>query len=87
MIKIEEQSTVNLDLNEAVSKLRGHPGTKIVITVARKSWPQPRRLTLTREIIPIPSVKAKLLDAGLNGAAGPAGFVGGINIKTFQGNT
>jgi carboxyl-terminal processing protease len=87
VIKIEEQSTVNLDLNEAVSKLRGHPGTKVVITVDRKGWTQPKRMTLTREIIPVPSVTAKLLDAGLNGPAGPGGFVGGIYIKSFQGNT
>ncbi len=84
--KIEEQSTVNLDLNDAVSRLRGKPETKISITVLRKGWPAPKRMVLTREIISIPSVEARLLDAGLTPTS-PKAFVAGIKIKTFQGNT
>lgn len=84
--KIEEQSTVNLDLNDAVGKLRGKPGTKINITVARKAWPTPRRLILTREVISIESIESRLLSEGLSPGS-PKGFVGGIKIKSFQGNT
>ncbi|MHB1844563.1 MAG: MXAN_5808 family serine peptidase [Deltaproteobacteria bacterium] len=93
--KIEEQSTVNMDLNDAVSKLRGKPGSKIAITVARASWPQPRKLVLTREQIQIESVTYKLLESDLpppgdaKGQDGKAAksYVGGIKIKNFQGNT
>ncbi len=85
--KIEEQSTVNMDLNDAVSKLRGKPGTKINITVVRKSWPAARRLALTREIIQIESVESRLLDAGLTPSGQTKSFVAGIKIKSFQGNT
>jgi carboxyl-terminal processing protease len=85
--KIEEQSTVNMDLNDAVSKLRGKPGTKINITVVRKTWPAARRLTLTREIISIESVESRLLDAGLLPGSQTRRFVAGIKIKSFQGNT
>jgi len=85
--KIEEQSTVNMDLNDAVSKLRGKPGTKINITVTRKTWPAARRLTLTREIISIESVESRLLDAGLMPGGQSKSFVAGIKIKSFQGNT
>jgi carboxyl-terminal processing protease len=89
VIKIEERSTVNMDLNDAVSKLRGKPGSKVHITVARASWPQPRRLELTREEIPIQSVFSKLLETEMprpDGAPGKS-YVAGIKIKNFQSNT
>ncbi|HUB06595.1 MAG TPA: MXAN_5808 family serine peptidase [Myxococcales bacterium] len=85
VMRIEEQSTVNMDLNDAVSKLRGAPGSPVHIVVARKSWPEPKPLTLTREIIQIESVTSKLLET--KGADGRPMYVGGIKIKNFQGNT
>lgn len=75
--KIGEESTVNMDLNEAVSKLRGVPGTKVVITVERKAWDKPQVLTLARAIIAIESVQSKLLSSN----------VAYIRVKNFQGNT
>ncbi len=89
VIKIEERSTVNMDLNDAVSKLRGKPGSKVHITVARASWPQPHRLELTREEIPIQSVFSKLLESELPRPDGTPGksYVAGVKIKNFQSNT
>jgi carboxyl-terminal processing protease len=75
--KIAEESTVNMDLNEAVSKLRGPVDSKIVITVERKGWDKPRVMTLSRAMISIESVQHKLL----------AGNVGYVRLKNFQGNT
>src|SRR5690242_6096201 len=46
--KIGEESTVNMDLNEAVSKLRGPVDSRITITVERKGWDKPRAMTLAR---------------------------------------
>ena len=45
--KIEEQSTVNMDLQDAVDRLRGKPQTKIAITIQRaqgaeREAPEPR---------------------------------------------
>ena len=45
--KIEEQSTINMDLNDAVDRLRGRPNTKVAITVSRAGWTEPKRLQLT----------------------------------------
>ena len=39
--KIGEESTVNMDLNEAVGKLRGAVDSRVVITVNRKAWENP----------------------------------------------
>ncbi|QRK03968.1 PDZ domain-containing protein [Archangium violaceum] len=75
--KIGEESTVNMDLNEAVSKLRGPVDSRISITVERKGWDKPHPMTLSRAMISIESVQSKLL----------AGNVGYIRLKNFQGNT
>lgn len=75
--KIGEESTVNMDLNEAVSKLRGPVQSRVTITVERKGWDKPRPMTLTRDTISIESVQSKLL----------AQNVGYVRLKNFQGNT
>jgi len=75
--KIGEESTVNMDLNEAVSKLRGPVDSRVTITVERKGLDKPMVLTLARATISIESVQSKLL----------AGNVGYIRLKNFQGNT
>jgi carboxyl-terminal processing protease len=75
--KIEEESTVNMDLNEAVSKLRGPVDSKVTITLDRKGWERPQVMTITRATITIESVQSKLL----------AGNVGYVRLKNFQGNT
>jgi carboxyl-terminal processing protease len=75
--KIGEESTVNMDLNEAVGKLRGPVDSRVTITIARKSWDKPQVMTLTRALINIESVQSKLL----------AQNVGYVRLKNFQGNT
>ena len=42
---IGEESTVNMDLNEAVSKLRGPVDSKVTISVERKGWDKPRNMS------------------------------------------
>jgi len=75
--RIGEESTVNMDLNEAVSKLRGPVDSKVSITVERKSWEKPVTLSLARAMISIESVQSKLLSQN----------VGYVRLKNFQGNT
>jgi carboxyl-terminal processing protease len=77
IVKIGAESTVNMGLEEAVSRLRGKPGTPVDIWVQRKKWSEPRKFQLRRAIIKIESVTSKLLADG----------VGYVKIKNFQGNT
>ncbi|MEZ0314579.1 MAG: MXAN_5808 family serine peptidase [Myxococcota bacterium] len=77
IVKIGEESTVNMGLEEAVERLRGKPGSKINIWVKRKKWTEPKRFVLTRAVIKIQSVASRLLDRG----------VGYVRIKNFQANT
>jgi carboxyl-terminal processing protease len=76
--KIEEQSTINMDLQDAVDRLRGKPQTKVGITIARAGWPEPKRLSLVREVIQVETVpQAQLLD----------GNVGYVKLSQFSANT
>lgn len=64
IIKIDEELTKDLSLIEAVRRMRGPAGTKVRLTIRREGVVKPIDLTLTREIIKIQSVKARLLEKG-----------------------
>ena len=58
---IEGESTAVMTLNEAVDQLRGEPGTPVSITVVRKHDNRPVEVTVTREVIRIPSVEQNII--------------------------
>ncbi len=77
IIKINENSTVNLGLDEAVDQLRGKPGTSVMLTVERKGETAARRINVVRDIIKVDSVSSQLLDNRF----------AYLKIKAFHGNT
>ncbi len=77
IVRIGEESTINMGLDEAVNRLRGKPGTKVNIWVLRKGWTEPKRFALTRAVIKIESVASETLEGG----------IGYLKIKSFQSNT
>ncbi len=58
---IDGQIVKGLTLPQAVEKLRGKPKTKVKLTIYRESSNETIELTLTREIIKIVPVKAKII--------------------------
>ncbi len=62
IVMIENESTAGMNLDQAVSKMRGEPGTTIKITVARKNEPAPIDFTIKRAIIKVKSVKSDMVD-------------------------
>ncbi|MBF0371327.1 MAG: S41 family peptidase [Magnetococcales bacterium] len=60
VVKIEDESTQDMDLMEAVKKMRGKVGTDVTLTVVRQGEPKPLTFTITRDIIKIRSVKWRL---------------------------
>jgi len=62
IIKINGESTRDMSLHEAVTKLRGPKGTSVTITLMREEWEKPRDFTIIRDIIKIRSVKSKVMD-------------------------
>ncbi|MGH7423833.1 MAG: S41 family peptidase, partial [Candidatus Methylomirabilales bacterium] len=60
--KVNEETTKDLTLMDAVQRMRGPKGTKVSLTIQRDGTPDPLVFTLTRDIIKIESVKSKVLD-------------------------
>jgi carboxyl-terminal processing protease len=56
---INGESIIGLNINEAVSKMRGPVGTSLIVTVAREGK-EPFDVNLTREIISVRSVTARM---------------------------
>ena len=68
IVKIDGESTEKMDLNDAVNRLRGEPGTKITLTIVRSGTKEIKDYALTRETIKVASVKdAKLLSSEQGG--------------------
>ena len=59
--QIDGESTVVMTLDEAVDLLRGEPGTSVTITIIRPKVSRPIEVTITREVIRIPSVEKEII--------------------------
>lgn len=59
ILKIEDESTLGMSLDDAVSKMRGKPKTKINITIYRAGEKKPIVFNITRDIIKVQSVYVK----------------------------
>jgi carboxyl-terminal processing protease len=64
ILKLDDTLVKGLTLNDAVKRMRGKPGSNIVLTILRKSEPKPLTITITRAVIKVQSVKSKLVDTG-----------------------
>ena len=73
---IDGQLLYGLELDDAVEKMRGAPGTKIKLSIVRRGRDKPFDLTITRAKIELRPVKWEIKDG-----------IGIININTFAGNT
>lgn len=61
IIKINDESTAEMELQAAVSKMRGSSGTKVKLTILREGKQKPMEFVIVRKIIKIVSVKSMLL--------------------------
>ncbi|HYB98522.1 MAG TPA: S41 family peptidase [Candidatus Limnocylindrales bacterium] len=61
VLRIDEMSAKNILVTDAVERIRGEEGTRVVLTIQRKDEPAPRQVTVTRGIVTIPSVTTKTL--------------------------
>ena len=74
IVRIEDESTINMDLTDAVSRLRGPVGAPVTISVMRKGFEAPRNYTIVRANIRINGVEGKLL----------TGNIAYLKIKSFN---
>lgn len=75
---LDDAPILGMTLADAVDKMRGKVGTPIKLTIRREGVPDPIRITLTRDIIRINSVKHDVVNNNT---------VGYIRITTFNENT
>lgn len=80
IVQIDEESTINMSLTDAVKKLRGKEGTKVNIFIMRKGFTSPKKFTIIRDLIKITSVESHLFTENNQ-------RVGYLKINTFQQNT
>jgi carboxyl-terminal processing protease len=76
IIKADDQPIVGMDIGEVVRKLRGAPGTRVVLTIARANHAT-FDVPITRAIVHVDSVKASL----------KPGRLGYVRISTFDETT
>ncbi|MCG8684750.1 MAG: S41 family peptidase [Desulfobacterales bacterium] len=77
IIKIDDESTKDMALWEAVNRMRGPRHKEVIITVIRDGEPKPLEFTLKRDIIPMTSVRSVMLSPGF----------GYLRITNFRMNT
>jgi carboxyl-terminal processing protease len=65
ILKIEGLSTKDMQLSDAVKRMRGKPGSKITISIVREGWAEPKDFFITREQIRVQSVRANQLEPGI----------------------
>ena len=64
ILKLDDTLVKGMSLNDAVKRMRGKAGSKIVLTILRKNEHKPLIITVVRAVIKVQSVKAKLLEPG-----------------------
>jgi len=62
--RIDDTAVKGLSLNEAVKRMRGEPGTKVMLTIFRKDENRTFPVNIVREEIKTQSVKGKVLESG-----------------------
>jgi carboxyl-terminal processing protease len=61
IIKISGESTKNMAIHDAVSKMRGPKGKAITLSILREGWTQTKDFNIVRDIIKIKSVKHRMI--------------------------
>lgn len=65
IVKIDDQFTEDMSPMEAIKKLRGPKGSEVTISIHRQGWEVLKEVTLTRDIIPVNSVRSLFIDPGI----------------------
>jgi carboxyl-terminal processing protease len=65
IFKIDGLATKDMQLVDAVKRMRGKPGTKVTITIVREGWSEPKDFDIVREQIRVHSVRTQDLGGGI----------------------
>jgi carboxyl-terminal processing protease len=88
IVRINNESTTNMTLNEAVDRLRGDPDTTVDVYVERDNQPGVRKFTITRAFIHPPSIDPPARVLAAPAAPGqPPAKVGYFHMQHFSANS
>lgn len=74
IVKLAGESVKGMSLQEAVTKMRGKPGTSITMTIVREGENTPIDIEVERDVVKVTSIKSRMLEDGF----------GYIRITQFQ---
>lgn len=77
VIRLDETPVKGMSLTDAVARMRGEPGTDITLTIIRDGAEKPLKVTITRDVIKVKSVRTRTLEPGF----------GYLRISHFQSRT
>lgn len=77
ILKIDDKFTKDLNINDAVKRMRGQKGSKVILTIMRNGFDKPKEFPLVRDVIQVKSVRFNLMDGGY----------GYVRIAQFQEKT
>jgi carboxyl-terminal processing protease len=77
IVRIDGKPVKGLSLSEAVTMMRGKPGSEIELTVVREGDGNPLKITIVRDVIKVASVKSRTLEPGY----------GYLRVSNFQART
>jgi carboxyl-terminal processing protease len=77
IVAIDGASSRDLRMDQALRRLRGPRGTRVLLEVRRSGAPGPLTFEILRDVIKLVSVSTKLLDGG----------IGYVRVKSFQDRT
>lgn len=77
VVRLDDKPVKGMTLRDAVDIMRGKPGSDIILTIVREGEDKPLKITITRDIIKVKSVKQKVLENGY----------GYLRITQFQSKT
>jgi carboxyl-terminal processing protease len=62
IVRIDDTPIKELNLRDAVDRMRGKPGTDVYLTIVRQGESKPLKIKLTREVINVKSITSKIVD-------------------------
>jgi carboxyl-terminal processing protease len=74
IVKVDNTSTADMTLMDAVKSIRGPRGTEVTISIMRKGFTEPKDFVIVRDIIQIRNITYEM----------PAEGIGYIRIRQFQ---
>jgi len=77
ILKIDDKFTKDLNINDAVKRMRGQKGSKVILTIMREGFDKPKDFPMVRDVIQVKSVRFHLMDGGY----------GYVRIAQFQEKT